>query len=161
MKKTTFGIIGLSAALLATGALLAQSGAAKKADPAPAPAPKQQKLVEVCTLKTVEANQEFQTNVQLLQTQRQQAIDLTAAVEKETDTAKKKDLKAKLDELMAKLTENNQKMVKAYGFSLERNYTIVIETAHVYMFVSDEEAAKIEKEQAAAAKAAKDKPAKK
>jgi hypothetical protein len=159
MKKTTFGIIGLSAALLATSALLAQSGTAKKTDPASAP--KQQKLVEVCTLKTVEANQEFQSNVQLLQTQRQQAIDLTAALEKETDAAKKKDLKAKLDELMAKLTENNQKMVKAYGFSLERNYTIVIETAHVYMFVSDEEAAKIEKEQAAAAKAAKDKPAKK
>jgi hypothetical protein len=42
-------------------------------------------------------------------------------------------------------------MAKAYGFSLDRTYTLVVETAHVYMFVSDEEAAKIEKEQAAAA----------
>ena len=55
---------------------------------------------------------------------------------------------------MAKLTEDNQKMIKAYGFSLERNYTLVTEVAHVFMFVSDEEAAKVEKEQAAAAAAA-------
>jgi hypothetical protein len=40
-------------------------------------------------------------------------------------------------------------MRKTYGFSIDRNYTVVIETAHVYMFVTDEEAAKIE----AAAKA--------
>ena len=55
---------------------------------------------------------------------------------------------------MAKLNENNQLMIKTYGFSLERNYTIVPEVSHVYMFVTDEEAAKYEKEQKdAAAKA--------
>jgi len=149
MKKTTLGIISLSLSLFAAGALAADSAANKNA-PA-TPAQKQQKLVRVSTLNTIEANQEFQTNVQLVQTQRQQAIEMNAAMDKETNATKKKEIKTKLDELMVKLNDNNQKMVKAYGFSLERNYTVVIEKAHVYMFVSDEEAAKFEKEQAAAA----------
>ena len=157
MKKTTLGIIGLSLSLFAAGALLAQTGSTKAA----APAEKQQKLIRVSTLRTIEANQEFQTNVQVLQTQRQQAQETNAAMEKETNAAKKKELKAKLDALMAKLNENNDKMKKAYGFSLDRNYTVVAEVAHVYMFVSDEEAAKFEKEQAAAAKAEKDQAVKK
>jgi len=111
--------------------------------------------VRVSTLSTVEANREFQTNVQLLQAQRQAAIELNAAHEKETDAAKKKDLKSRLDAVLARLNENNDKMRKTYGFSIDRNYTVVIETAHVYMFVTDEEAAKIEA--AAKAEAAKQK----
>ncbi len=151
MKKSILILLGLSACLLVSGLAAAD---AKKSAPAPAAptAEKPQKLVRVSTLKTVEANREFQGNVQVMQAQRQAAVELNAAVEKETNATKKKELKAKLDETMAKLNENNQKMVKAYGFSLDRNYTLVIETAHVYMLVSDEEAAKIEKEQAAAAK---------
>jgi hypothetical protein len=152
------GLLALVASLSTAGILLAASAATNAA--APAAAPKQQKLVRVCTLNTIQANQEFQNNVQLLQTQRQQAIELNAAIEKETDAAKKKEVKTKLDELMAKLNENNQAMIKAYGFSLERNYSMVVETAHVYMFVSDEEAAKIEQEQAAKEKADKAAPAK-
>lgn len=151
MKKSILTLLGLSACLLVSGLAAAD---AKKSAPAPAApaAEKPQKLVRVSTLKTVEANREFQGNVQIMQAQRQAAVELNAAYEKETNATKKKELKAKLDETIAKLNENNQKMVKAYGFSLDRNYTLVIETAHVYMFVSDEEAAKIEKEQAAAAK---------
>ncbi|MDD3178785.1 MAG: hypothetical protein PHQ04_00390 [Opitutaceae bacterium] len=147
MTKKSIGLLALVASLFAAGILLAQSGA-PKFDVTTASAPKQQKLVRVCTLNTIEANQEFQANVQLMQAQRQQAIELNSAMEKETAADKKKEMKAKLDELMAKLNENNQKMIKAYGFSLDRSYTMVIEKAHVYMAVTDEEAAKIEKEQA-------------
>lgn len=149
MKKSVIAILVLSACLLSSGIIAAD--AKKAAAPAAPTAEKQQKLVRVSTLKTVEANREFQANVQVMQAQRQAAVELNAAHDKETNATKKKEIKAKLDEAMAKLNENNQKMVKAYGFSLDRNYTLVIETAHVYMFVSDEEAAKIEKEQAAAA----------
>lgn len=149
MNKSTLAALGLSVSLLAGSAFAADSK--KAAAPAPA-AEKQQKLYRVSTLKTVEANREFQGNVQVMQAMRQQAVELNAAHDKETNATKKKELKAKLDEAMKNLNENNQKMVKAYGFSLDRNYTMVIETAHVYMFVTDEEAAKIEKEQAAAAK---------
>ncbi|MEQ1842876.1 MAG: hypothetical protein ABL994_20950 [Verrucomicrobiales bacterium] len=148
MKKSTLGIIGLSASLLAAGTLFAES-ASKKTAPAAAPtAEKQQKLVLVSTLKTVEANREFQSNVQVVQAQRQKAVEVSAQHDKETNPTKKKEIKTQLDALMVQLNENNQKMVKAYGFSLDRNYTMVVETAHVYMFVTDEEAAKIEKEQA-------------
>ena len=141
MNKTTLGILGLSAFLLTASLSLAQTGGGKTA-PAPAQE-KTQKLVRVSTLKTIEANREFQANVQLLQAQRQAAIELNAAVEKEVKPTKKKELKEQLDALMAKLNDNNAKMRAAYGFSLDRTYTLVVETAHVYMFVTEEEAAKI------------------
>lgn len=151
MKNHSLVLLCLVAVALgtapATGAQPAPKGAAE--------APKSQKLVRVSTLNTVEANREFQANVQLVQVQRQAAVELNAALEKETDAAKKKDLKSQLDALMAKLNENNNKMRQTYGFSLDRNYTVVIEKAHVYMFVSDEEAARVEKAEAEAAKKAK------
>jgi hypothetical protein len=164
MKKSTLLTLALTGSLLAALSFAADTKkaapAATKAAPAPAAAPaapQQQKLVRVATLKSVEANREFQNNVQLLQAQRQQAVELGTALEKEPNAAKKKELKTKVDELMAKLNENNEKMVKAYGFSLNRNYSMIVETSHIYMFVSDEEAAKLEKEQAAAEAAAKKK----
>jgi len=129
--------------LLAT-ALPAAQPAAK------AEAPKAQKLVQVSTLNTIEANREFQANVQLLQAQRQAAVELNTAIEREKDAAKQKELKGRLEALMTKLNENNALMRKTYGFSLDRNYSVVIEKAHVYMFVTEEEAAQIE--QAAAKK---------
>lgn len=160
MKKSLLGLTALSLSLFAAGLLLGQAGAMAAA-PAPAPAPeKQQKLVRVSTLRSIEANREFQANVQLLQAQRQALIELSSAHEKEVKPTKKKEMKEQLDALLAKLNENNDKMRKAYGFSLDRNYTLVVETAHVYMFVTDEEAAKIEqaeKAEAAKAEAAKKK----
>lgn len=135
--------------LLAPLSLLAASlPAAQPA--AKADAPKAQKLVQVSTLNTIEANREFQANVQLLQAQRQAAVELNTAIEREKDAAKQKELKSRLDALMTKLNENNALMRKTYGFSLDRNYSVVIEKAHVYMFVSEEEAAQLE--QAAAKK---------
>ena len=129
--------------LLATSLPAAQPAA--KAD-----APKAQKLVQVSTLNTIEANREFQANVQLLQAQRQAADELNTAIEREKDAAKQKELKGRLEALMTKLNENNALMRKTYGFSLDRNYSVVIEKAHVYMFVTEEEAAQLE--QAAAKK---------
>lgn len=135
--------------LLAPLSLLAASlPAAQPA--AKADAPKAQKLVQVSTLNTIEANREFQANVQLLQAQRQAAVELNTAIEREKDAAKQKELKGRLEALMTKLNENNALMRKTYGFSLDRNYSVVIEKAHVYMFVTEEEAAQLE--QAAAKK---------
>ena len=144
-----------SAAALAAAAEITAAEAASKNAAAPAAETKQQKLVRVSTLATVEANREFQANVQLVQAQRQAAIEISAAHDKETNAVKKKELKAQLDAVLAKLNENNDKMRSTYGFSIDRNYTLVIEKAHVYMFVTDEEAAKIEA--AAKAEAAKQK----
>ncbi|MBL9203173.1 MAG: hypothetical protein JNL39_21875 [Opitutaceae bacterium] len=145
MKKPLILLTVLGATLLSGGYLLGQAGA-------PAAAPKPQRLVRVSTLKSVEANQEFQANVQIIQAKRQQLIEVTATMEKETNAAKKKELKAKADELLARLNEDNQKMFKAYGFTLERNYTMVPEVTHIYMIVTEEEAARYEKAAAAGAK---------
>jgi len=157
MKKSSLAIIALSVSTFALGLYAADAATKKAATPAPAGAEKQQKLFKVGTLTTIDQNREFQANVQLMQAQRQAAVEMNSAYEKETNPTKKKELKTKLDELMTRLNENNQKMFKAYGFSLDRNYTLVIETAHIYMLVTDEEAAKLEKEQAATAAAAKKK----
>lgn len=138
-------LLTLLAPLSLLAATLPAAQPAAKAD-----APKTQKLVQVSTLNTIEANREFQANVQLLQAQRQAAVELNTAIEREKDAAKQKELKVRLEALMAKLNENNALMRKTYGFSLDRNYSVVIEKAHVYMFVTEEEAAQLE--QAAAKK---------
>jgi hypothetical protein len=151
MKRHPFTILALGASLLSAGYLLGQAPS-KTATPAPASAPAAtaaapQKLVKVATLNSVQSNREFQSNVQVLQAQRQVAIDLNTKMEQEKDAAKKKELKTQLDGVMAKLNENNQTMLKTYGFSLGRNYQMEVEVAHIYMFVTDEEAAQIEKAQ--------------
>jgi len=141
MKRNLLSLLALSAALVSPSYLPGQNlkGAAS------APAPTQQKLVRIATLDSVETNREFQANVQLLQNQRQAAVELNAAMEKEKDARKKKEIKAQIDQLLAKLNDNNAKMQKAYGFSLTRNYVVEIEKANIYLLVTDEEAAKIEK----------------
>lgn len=146
MKSFKIASLSLGAALFVAGAIIGHSAATP---PPAAPAEKPQKLVRVSTLNSIDANREFQANVQVMQAQRQAAVELNAAIEKEKDATKKAELKKQLDTLMAKLNENNDTMRKTYGFSLERNYTLVIEKAHVYMLVSEEEAAKIEKAQSA------------
>lgn len=149
MKRHILTLLALGATLMTAGFAFGQ---APKAGAAPAAAaaaatPTQQRVVRIGTLNGVKANQEFQSNVQLLQGQRQSAIEIDTNLKKETDSKKKKELQTQLDAILAKLNENNDKMQKAYGFSLARNYTLEIETAHIYMLVTEEEAAKIEKAQ--------------
>jgi hypothetical protein len=153
MKRPLLPLLLLSGSLLTAGYLFGQAKS-----PAAAPDPTtaaQSKLVRVASLNTVQANQEFQANVQLLQRQRQLVIELSAAAEKEKDAAKKKELKAQVEKTLAQLNDNNDKMQKAYGFSLTRNYTLEIEVAHVYLQATPEEAAKIEQAAQQAQKASK------
>ena len=106
-----------------------------------------QKIVKVCTLNSVEANLEFQRNVQLLRTQRQQLVELKARLDEAGENDEKTELQSNIDELLKKLDENNEIMFKTYGFSLNRNYTMVIEKSHIYMMVTEDEAKKFEEEQ--------------
>ncbi len=112
----------------------------------------QQKLVKVSTLGSVEANQEFQRNVQIMQAERQRVIQLQTQLEQTQTKELKKGLEKELKAALKKLNDDNKKMVETYGFSLNRNYVLVVEKAHVYMAVSDEEAAQIEDEQKKAEK---------
>ena len=147
MKKRINGtIIGVFAVGVLAAVATAQLDNLRIDDPDPeTPAqPQQQKLIRVSTLNSIQANQEFQQNVQILQTQRQRAVELSAAIEAARTEGEKSALQIELDAIMAKLNENNQKMVKTYGFSLTRNYNLIVEKSHIYMFVTDEEADKFE-----------------
>ncbi len=140
MKRHTVTLLALGATFFSAGLLLGQNKA-DKAAPAKAP---EMRLVRVATLENAQANREFTQNVQLVQAQRQVAVELNSAHEKEKDAAKKAELKKQLDAVLAKLNENNEKMQKTYGFSITRNYILEIERANIYLQVTDEEAAKIE-----------------
>lgn len=157
MKRSTLLPLAVAAAILTAGTsfgLDQPSFGGKSSAPEPTkatpPAKTEQKLVKVAHLPTAEANREFQTNVQLIQAQRQAAVQLNSAIEKETDPKKKASMQAELDQLMTKLNENNEKMVKAYGFSLNRNYVMEIEASNIYLVVTPEEAEKMEKEKQSA-----------
>ncbi len=145
MKNKTLKHSMILGAIFAAASLPAQTAGGAGAGP-----DAQQKIVRVSSLNSIQANQEFQRNVQLLQLQRQRVIELKTQIDNSSDAAEKKTIQANLDDMLNKLNENNQVMFKTYGFSLTRNYTMVVEKSHVYMFVSDEEAVKFEESQKAA-----------
>ena len=105
------------------------------------------KLIRIGSLNTVESNQEFERNVRLLQAQRARAVELSKAIETAQTGAAKEALQQELNQIMVKLNENNKKMFESYGFSITRNYTRVIESSHIYMFVTEEEAKRYEENQ--------------
>lgn len=98
------------------------------------------KLVKVASLNTIDANKEFQKNVQLVQQQR----GLAAQILTKLDSVQNKEERAKLNDQLAslqkKLNDNNQLMFKTYGFSLNRNYVLTVEKSHIYMWVTEDEA---------------------
>lgn len=151
MKRTILTFLALSASLVTAGYLIGQTNkaASTPAAAAAAPAAKPQHLFKVVSLEDATAVREFQRNVQLVQSQRQAVIELLSAIEKEKDAKQKAEYEKKKDEVLARLQQNNDAMVKNYGFSLERNYTMEIERASIYMLVTPEEAAKLEAEQKA------------
>ena len=100
-------------------------------------------LVKVASLNTIDANKEFQTNVQLVQQQRALAAQLLSKMDEVQDEEEHMKLKEQLDSLQKKLNENNQLMFKTYGFSLNRNYVLTVEKSHIHMWVTEEEAKKI------------------
>lgn len=100
-------------------------------------------LVKVASLNTIDANKEFQKNVQLVQQQRALAVQLLGKMEETQDKDVHDKLKEQFDALQVKLNENNKLMFKTYGFSLNRNYVMTVEKSHVHMWVTEEEAVSI------------------
>ena len=134
-------ILSLVSFTLVATATFAQNKGAK---PTVTPAPQQKlELVKVASLNTIESNQEFQKNVQLVQQQRTLAVQLLSKLQNEQDEQKHAGFKKQLADLQAKLNENNKLMFKTYGFTLNRNYVLTVEKAHVHMWVTAEEATAI------------------
>ena len=73
--------------------------------------PKQNlKLVRVASLNTIEANKEFQKNVQLVQQQRALAVQILSKMQSTQDKDEHDVLKKQLDSMQKKLNENNDLM---------------------------------------------------
>ena len=107
------------------------------------PANQDLELVKIASLNTIDANKEFQKNVQLVQQQRALAVQILSKIEKTQDKEEHDKLQKQLDSLQKKLNDNNQLMFKTYGFTLNRNYVLTVEKAHVHMWVTKDEAASI------------------
>ena len=105
-------------------------------------------LVKVASLNTIDANKEFQRNVQLVQQQRALAAQLLNKIENVQDEEEHNKLQGELDSLQKKLNENNQLMFETYGFSLNRNYVLTVEKSHIHMWVTGDEAKRIKENEA-------------
>ena len=101
-----------------------------------------QRIIKVCTLNNVQANEKFNRNVQIMQAQRQLLVSKHNALKAIADAEARETIQVEIDELLAKINTNNKKMYATYGFSLTRNYTIEPDESFVFMLVSDDEAAK-------------------
>lgn len=98
--------------------------------------------VLIGALKGPQLNQEFRRNVQVMQSQRKEALTLREQIQAETDEAKQAELQKQFDALEKKINENNQTMIDTYKYSLNRNYAQITKKARVYIQLTDEEIAK-------------------
>lgn len=98
----------------------------------------------IAVIPGVEENNNFRRNVQLVQTQRNNLIQMKQAADASTG-----EQKTKIEEEMKKaeevLTKNNEEMTKRYGFSLARDYLMEVEESKLYTLVNEEEFLKAQK----------------
>ncbi len=97
------------------------------------------KHVLVCSIKTVEANRQFQQNVTVVQNQLAQVKRLQQRIEEALTLVEKEALKKVLDETNKSLEQNNTLMAKTYGFSILRQYLVEVGKTRLYTPVSDKE----------------------
>lgn len=98
------------------------------------------KLVRIATIEGIEKNAEFQRNLNIVNKQKQLVIALNRKLEETTNSSERDKLQASLDQALAKLNENNRKMTETYGFTLARNYSMVVEQSQIFMAVTADEA---------------------
>lgn len=98
-----------------------------------------QKYLLVSKLDSVKANEEFMKNVQIIGQLRQALLKLDEHRKIAFTDEEKKATDEKIKELSDKLTEGNETMAKAYGYSLTRDYVHIPVVTNVYMKLSDKE----------------------
>lgn len=101
----------------------------------------------IAIIPTVDENNLFRRNVQLVQTQRNQLVQMKQAEASATGEDKAK-LEEQIKTAEETLVKNNDEMVKRYGFSLNRDYLVEIEESKLYTLATEEEFLKAEKEAA-------------
>lgn len=104
------------------------------------------KFLHVSTLSTVEANQEFMRNVQIISQLRQALIKLGEHRKMAFTEEERKVTDEKIKEFTEQLNSGDQQMAKSYGYSLSRDYIHVPVLTYVYMKLTEEEYAKMKEE---------------
>lgn len=98
-----------------------------------------QKHVLVCSIKTVEANRQFQQNVTVVQNQLAQAKALRQREADAFTTVEKEVIRTKIGEVEKSLEQNNTLMAKTYGFSILRQYIAEVGKTRLYTPITDAE----------------------
>lgn len=98
----------------------------------------------IATIPTVEENNNFRHNVQIMQMARERLVKMTAAIAQMPDGEEKTKLEAQFKTEEETLKKNNDQMIKTYGFSLTRNYMMQVEKIKLFMKVNEEEYLKAE-----------------
>ena len=111
-----------------------------------------QKFVHVSTISTVAANTQFMQNMQLVNQQRQALVALNKHKEESFTDEEKKATDEKLKELSESLKKNSEEMVKAYGYSIARDYIPVFTKTRIYRKLADAEYVEKQKDTANAGK---------
>jgi hypothetical protein len=101
-------------------------------------------LIKVAELETPEKNQSFQKTLNGVQQKKQTIQIMKQTLSSIEDPVLKGLLENEINRQIGLLNDANKQMFDEYGFSITRNYEIVIEKSSIYMYVSAEEAAKIE-----------------
>lgn len=101
------------------------------------------KFLHVSTLSTVEANQEFVRNVQIISQLRQTLIKLNEHRKMAFTEEERKATDEKIKELTEELNKGDQTMANSYGYSLSRDYIHVPVVTYVYLKLTEEEYTKM------------------
>ncbi len=104
------------------------------------------KFLHVSTLSTVEANQEFARNVQIISQLRQTLIKLNEHRKMAFTEEERKATDEKIKELTEELNKGDQTMANSYGYSLSRDYIHVPVETYIYLKLTEEEYAKMKEE---------------
>ena len=104
------------------------------------------RLVQIATLNSSEANNEFTRNVQIMQARVREIANMNTLLAEEEDAAAKRAVENQIKELIRRVNEDNKKMADTYRYTLNRKYIRNIEQATVFIQLSDEDVAAVKKQ---------------
>lgn len=91
-------------------------------------------MLSVCTLNTAEAAQAFQKDVASMQAKRDIALEMQMVVENAETPDDKAYAQGRLDQVLGQVSAFNREMVRAYGFSISRNYVLQIDKSSLFVW---------------------------
>ena len=104
------------------------------------------RLRKMVTLNGIDANEEFKNNIARMEKARQMLIKLEQQHDQSNNADERVKLQKEIDDGRQWLNKNNKLMIERYRVTLDRKYLQVIEKSYIYVEITAEESAKINKE---------------